>query len=136
MPGSRVRLYCHYVWATWDRLPLITAERKRRIYAAIQAECERMGAEVISIGGVQNHVHVLVQQPATVLPSEIVRQMKGVSSHLVSSAETEVFFKWQGGYSLDSVSASDIARLRAYINNQETHHRIGSIDADWELGDT
>src|SRR5688500_18874331 len=67
------RLYVHLVWATWDRLPLITPGIQPAIYRCIQAEATRLGCRVGAIGGIEDHVHVLVRYPPAVSVSEMVK---------------------------------------------------------------
>ena len=128
------QLYVHLVWATWDRLPMLDRQLQPRLYACIRAECEKLGAKLIAIGGVADHLHVLVRIPPTLAISTLAKQVKGASSHLVNQvvkpADT---FKWQGGYGAFTVSKSAVPTVRAYIQNQEQHHREGTTDKDYEL---
>ena len=80
------QLYVHILWATWDRLPLLSGEREATIYACIQAECGKLGAEMLAIGGIEDHVHVVARIPATLSVAELVKQIKGSSSHLANHA--------------------------------------------------
>ncbi|MEN6581922.1 MAG: transposase [Armatimonadota bacterium] len=57
------QLYVHIVWSTWDRLPLLSADVQSAVYRCIQAECDRLGADVLAIGGVEDHIHILVRLP-------------------------------------------------------------------------
>ena len=72
------RMFVHLVWATWDRLPLITPAIQPRIYPCIQSEVHRMNAQAIAIGGIEDHVHVLVKYPPSLAISDLLKQMKGV----------------------------------------------------------
>ena len=128
------QLHVHLIWATWDRLPVLTKERQERVYACIQAECNALKAEVLAIGGVADHVHVLVRIPPTLAISLVVKQIKGASSHLAThEIDPANFFKWQGGYIAFAVSKSLVPTVRAYILNQEAHHRDKTLDPDAEL---
>jgi putative transposase len=128
------QLYLHLVWTTWDRLPLLSSELVPSVYACIQAECKRLGAEVIAIGGVSDHVHLLTRIPTTTSVAALVKQIKGASSHLAAhrlpGGHT---FKWQGAYGAFTVSRSDVPRIRAYIQRQEEHHRAQTLTPELEL---
>ena len=118
------QLYVHLIWATWDRLPLLTPDREPSVYACIQAECVKLKADIIAIGGVENHVHLLARYDPSLSIPELVKQAKGVSSHLVTHVITpNQFFKWQGAYMAYSVSKLDVPRIRDYILRQKEHHR-------------
>ena len=72
MRENFTQLYLHYVWATWDRLPLITPDIQQQIYAAIIAECNKLGCTVIAVGGIEDHVHLLIGFPTTLAVAEII----------------------------------------------------------------
>jgi putative transposase len=129
-------LYVHVIWATWDRLPLLSGELQPAVYACIQAECAALNTEVIAIGGVEDHIHLLVRLPSTVSVASLVKQSKGASSHLVTHRLAhEDGFRWQGAYGAFSISASDVPRVRDYILRQEQHHRDHTLDTDLEFNE-
>lgn len=84
MRRNKLALYIHLVWATWDRLPLITPEIERRLHRNIESEARKQGCDVLAINGVQDHIHLLVTLPATITIANLVKQVKGVSSHFVN----------------------------------------------------
>jgi putative transposase len=128
------QLYVHLVWATWDRLPLLDEEFRAPVYACLQAECRELKVEIVAMGGVEDHVHLLVRLPTTVTIAQLVKQLKGSSSHLVTHRLPKPDgFKWQGGYGAFTVSKADVPRVQDYILNQEQHHREGRLDAEVEL---
>lgn len=126
-------LYCHLVWATWDRLPLITSEIESSVYAAIATKCRELGAEPIAMGGISDHVHLLVRFPGTLALADLAREVKDVSSHLVTrQLKPGQFFKWQGGYGAFTVSRDSVDKVVEYIHNQKTHHAHGSLQVGLE----
>jgi REP element-mobilizing transposase RayT len=134
MRENFTQLYLHYVWATWDRLPLITPDIRQEIYAAIIGECNKLGCTVISVGGIEDHVHLLIGFPTTLAVAEIIKQIKGSSSHFVThQLKQGDFFKWQGSYGAFTVSRDAIDSVANYIRNQAVHHRQQSMISEWEL---
>ncbi len=122
------RMYVHRVWATWDRLPLITPAVQARIYACIQAE-----AQVMAIGGIEDHVHVLVNYPPALAVSALLKQVKGVSSRLGNDQIAPgAFFKWQGAYGAFTIAERDVPMVRRYVHRQAQHHRTGRLNATLE----
>jgi REP element-mobilizing transposase RayT len=94
MRSPYTQLYIHLVWGTWDRLPLINEHNQNRIYADIFAECEKLKCKPIIVGGVSDHVHLLVRFHQTVTIAGLVKQVKGASSHLAThKIQKDVFFK-------------------------------------------
>jgi REP element-mobilizing transposase RayT len=136
MRDSRTALYVHLVWATWDRLPFLDERLRRPIYRAIEAKCAERKAALITIGGIEDHIHLLVELPATLAVADLVKHIKGSSAHLATQHLTPTTsFKWQGGYGAFSVSPGQTSRVRAYILGQAEHHARGTVVPEWELPD-
>jgi hypothetical protein len=134
MRANFTQLYLHYVWATWDRLPLIIPEIQQLVYAAIIKECEELKCTVIAIGGIEDHVHLLTGFPTTVSVSEVIKQAKGSSSHFINhEIKPKEFFKWQGSYGAFTVSYDAIDNVANYIRNQQIHHQEKSLISTWEM---
>jgi putative transposase len=134
MRRNFTQLYVHLIWATWDRLPLITPNLKEQIYNVISYECKQLGCSVVAIGGIEDHVHLLTGFPANVAISELVKQIKGSSSHCVmNQIQPNKFFKWQGSYAAFSVNHQDLHAITTYIQNQTTHHQQQTLILNWEI---
>lgn len=80
-----------------------------------------MRVSLVAVGGIDDHVHLLVRTRSTLSVAALVKQLKGASSRLVT-AETGAPFRWQRGYGAFAVSGSGVDRVRAYILDQERHH--------------
>jgi putative transposase len=118
------KLFVHLVWGTWDRLPLITPEIRLPVYQGLHEQAGRNGCELIAVGGIEDHVHVLLKIPTTITIADLAKGLKGGSSHMVNKAlRPGTFFKWQGSYGSFTVSRSHVPMIRAYVLNQERHHR-------------
>lgn len=127
------QLYCHLVWATWDRLPPITPEMEPRLYGVIRAKARELRCVPIAIGGTENHLHFLCSFEPTTAIAKLVQQVKGVSSHLMTHAVENVeSFKCQGAYGAFTVSNDAIEVVKAYILNQKRHHAEAQVWSDWE----
>ena len=130
--GSAV--YIHLVWATWDRLPLIDDTVQRSIYRAIGKQCEEQNAEVIALGGIEDHVHLFVKLPTTLAIADLIKRVKGATTHLMTHViAPESFFKWQGAYGAVSVLPHKIDDVCHYINHQREHHTEQTCNGIWEL---
>ena len=112
-------------------MPLITPEIRDRIYPCVVAEAARLRCEVIAIGGIEDHIHVLIHTAPTAAVADVVKRFKGVSSRLVRT-EIEDLFKWQGSYGAFSINERNIPMVSRYILRQEEHHRTGRINATLE----
>ncbi|MEQ8382089.1 MAG: IS200/IS605 family transposase [Coleofasciculus sp. A1-SPW-01] len=128
MRSNFTQLYLHCVWATWDRLPLLTSDIQEAVYAAIIGECQQLKCTVISLGGIEDHVHLLISFLPTIAVSDLIKQVKGSSSHLVThKIKPGEFFKWQGSYGAFTVSHDNLDQVANYIRNKPIHHRHKSI---------
>ena len=133
MRSNFTQLYLHLVWATMERMPLLTPELRPRVYAVIQRQISTLNSEVVAIGGMEDHVHVLLRFPTTVTVSTLAGRIKGASSHFVTQVlGRHDLFRWQGGYGAFTISKTGVARVRDYILNQEERHRIGNVIPELE----
>lgn len=135
MRQSGSAVYVHLVWATWNRLPLLIDEVERVAQRAIGAKCAELGAKVIALGGIEDHVHLLVHLPSTISVAQLVGQVKGASAHLITHQvlPSGKFFKWQGAYGSVSVSPRHLGAVARYIANQRQHHADGTVSPGMEL---
>ena len=128
MSRSCVHLYVHIIWTTWPRSPLITPEWEGEVYACISDKCRELQCELLAIGGIEDHVHLLVRLNATVSIAQLVKNLKGTSSHLMTHrVAPDSDFKWQRGYGAISVSVSHVRRVSTYIQNQKQHHAHNNL---------
>jgi REP element-mobilizing transposase RayT len=88
---------------------------------------------LIAIGGDLDHVHLLVRLAPSVAVSQLVGEVKGASSHLMTH-EIAIGneFKWQGGYGAFTVSPRALAKVADYVKNQKAHHENRRTFTDWE----
>jgi REP element-mobilizing transposase RayT len=88
----------------------------------------------MALGGVADHVHLLIDLPATLAISDLLKHVKGTSSHLVTQhLQPGQFFKWQGAYAAFSVDPLQTSTVIRYIVRQAEHHAAGTLIPAWEL---
>jgi REP element-mobilizing transposase RayT len=120
------RLYYHFVWGTKDRLALIDDQIEARVYSAIAAKAQELGALVHAVGGMEDHVHLVASVPPKIPLSEFIGLVKGNSSHFVNHVIVPGFhFAWQGEYGVQSFSEKDLPVVVGYVKNQKEHHLEG-----------
>jgi putative transposase len=130
---SYTAIFHHFVWATYERLPLIHAELERPLYRCIEAEVRKCGAEVIALGGIEDHVHLLVHLPGKIASARLMQQVKGVSAQFGRDFLGEdSLFRWQHSYGAFSLSRNHIDRVILYVENQKIHHARQKTWEDWE----
>ena len=136
MRHNKLSLFVHLIWSTWDRVPLIDEEVERRLYRFLHHQAGEQECKVLAIGGVEDHVHLLLEFPPTHAISNLVKNIKGPSS-LFANNELgfDGSFKWQASYAAFSVSRWDLTRVRKYIECQKEHHQNGTTKPALELGE-
>lgn len=82
-----------------------------------------LGGVSQGIGGVADHVHLLLALKPTHCLSDFMRELKKASSIWVADTVGDSAFHWQEGYAAFTVSVSARASVRDYIARQEEHHR-------------
>ena len=88
--------------------------------------------KAIEIGGVSDHVHILLSLPPTVCLAKALQLIKGGSSKWVHDTFPEYsLFGWQNKYGGFSVSMSQLDRTIQYIRGQPEHHRKMSFQEEF-----
>lgn len=78
-------------------------------------------------------MHLLVRLPTTLSVADLLKEVTGASSHLITHEITpDKFFKWQGAYGAFTLAKSDVPRVIDYIRSQKEHHRAQTLWPDWE----
>ena len=124
MGQSHACVIVHLVFGTKKRHAFINDLVKSDLHAYIAGIARSEGADVYEIGGVEDHVHVLLSLPRTIAISVLAERIKSGSSKWIKTKQDDLkFFAWQQGYGIFSVSQSNLKAVRSYIQNQEEHHR-------------
>ncbi len=126
MTSTYLSLHYHIVFGTKNRAPIIGPDWLPRLHDSLGGTIRGLGSFPEGIGGVQDHVHLLVSLKATHCLSDVMRELKKASSAWVHGTLGESGFAWQEGYAAFTVSASALDAVRRYIANQEKHHRVKS----------
>ena len=121
MASSYLNLHVHVVFATEDRVPCIVPAWRSDLHAYLGGVARGLGAAPLRIGGVADHVHLLLGLKAVHSVASLVREIKKGSVYW--ARERHRGFGWQSGYAAFSVGRSEIERVARYIANQEEHHR-------------
>ncbi len=128
------RLYYHIVWTTKERQPLISPGIRPILYGYIIGKAHAMGVIVHAIGGIDDHIHIIVSIPPKISIADFVRFIKGGSAYHINHTfpSEETGFVWQRGYGVFSLGGKQLRQAVEYVRNQETHHRFNSIEPKLE----
>ncbi len=115
-------LHYHVVFSTKERRPFLRPAWRASLHQYMGDTVRGLGGVAEAIGGVPDHVHLLISLKTTQAPAPIVRELKKASSVWVAGHH-DPLFSWQDGYDIFSVSWTHLPVVRRYIARQEEHHR-------------
>ena len=124
--GTRVEVYVHAVWRTWGSEPLITSAVEPQLIRAANAKALELRCKPIAVGGMFDHLHILVGLHASVPVGRLVGEIKGVSSHLLTH-RLGMRFRWQAGYAAFSIAPEDVDAVANYVRDQKRHHAHAAL---------
>ena len=126
MPSTHTSLHYHLIFATKNREPMIASPWRAELHSYLGGIAKGLDALPHGIGGVADHVHLLVSLKPTHCLSDFMRELKKSSSSWIRDSHLPSFH-WQEGYAAFTVSASARDAVKHYIANQEEHHRVKSF---------
>ncbi len=129
MPQSLSHLYIHLVFSTKKHRRFIDDQIAPELYAYI---AKILYDECLSpakiIGGVEDHIHILLNLSRTITIAHLVEMIKKRSSKWIKTKDVRFRdFQWQTGYGVFSESSSGIDAVMKYIANQREHHHKGTF---------
>lgn len=119
MAHSYLSVYIHLVFSTKERRA--TIKNKQLMWAYINGIAENHAMKVLAIGGMEDHIHILISMNAENGIGKLVNVLKSNSSKWIRKEQND--FAWQEGYAAFSVSSSALDSVAAYIHSQAEHHR-------------
>jgi REP element-mobilizing transposase RayT len=129
MSSTHLSLHYHLVFGTKNHDPLITPAWRDRLHAYLRGVIRTLDSVPEAIGGVSDHVHLLIGLRATHTLADVLRETK--SSAWVHEDVGVSSFAWQEGYGAFTVSPSQIENVRAYIQEQEEDHRTRTFREEY-----
>ncbi|HEX9282416.1 MAG TPA: IS200/IS605 family transposase [Gemmatimonadales bacterium] len=119
-----VRIYAHLTWTTFGRLPLIDSGVVAFLEKFLPTECARHGVRLIALGVMRDHVHLLLELPASFSVPRLVQGLKGASARIANrdGIARHESLRWAQGYDLRSVGPRQLGVVEAYVRNQTTRH--------------
>jgi putative transposase len=133
MSHSLNKVWIHAIWSTKEREPLIDFSVENKIYPFIYDEFRELGCPLRIVSGMPDHIHCLFLLNPQKSLSEVIKQVKGSSSHFVNHDNIiSQKFAWQTGYAGYSISESIVERVFQYIKNQKEHHRLTTFQQEYD----
>lgn len=113
-------------------MPLIHPKIEQQLFEFLQQELKKTGCMVSIVNGIPDHVHCLFGINPQKSITDIIKQIKGSSSHFINSNKliTEKF-SWQRGFGAFGVSHSVVDNVYGYIRDQKQHHQKRSFESEY-----
>ena len=132
MANTFTCLHYHVVFSTKHREPWLRPEIQDRVWAYLGGIARQHELRPVLIGGVDDHIHMLLGIPATTAVSEALKYLKGGSSGWMKENIPDCQgFGWQDGYGAFTVSKSSEADVKEYILTQREHHRVRTFQEEY-----
>lgn len=124
MASTLTNLIYHVVFSTKGREPMIVPLIREELYRYIGGIVKNEGGILLQIGGMPDHLHLVIKLKPTHELSKIMQKVKGNTSKWINTqGELKDRFSWQDGYGAFSVSESQVSAVVRYVKGQEAHHR-------------
>lgn len=132
MAHTYTNVLIHYIFSTKNREPIITAELQDRLWPYMGGIARENNMKALAIGGVKDHVHLLLSIPPTLSIAKAIQLIKGGSSKWVHDTfPNHKHFHWQEGYGAFSMGFSHIEDTIAYISRQKEHHQRKTFQEEY-----
>jgi putative transposase len=124
MANTYCKIYLHVVFSVRGRRNLIHKSWKDELHKYITGIVNGKEQKVYAIGGMEDHIHILLSIKPTIAVSDLIRDIKANSSKWINERGFVIGqFQWQEGFGAFSHAHAQLDSVIAYINNQEQHHR-------------
>ena len=120
------------VFAVKGRQCLIPKQHREEIHKYITGIVQKREHKMLSIFCMPDHTHVLVGLNPSIAVSDLVRDIKAISSKFITDNNfVKGKFNWQEGFGAFSYSRSQIDTVIKYILTQEEHHKNKSFKDEY-----
>lgn len=132
MANTYTSLHYHVVFSTKNRQGWLHSDIEHRVWAYLGGIARENAMKALEIGGIENHVHLLLGIPPVLAVSKAVQLIKGGSSAWIKQTFPELHeFAWQDGYGAFAVSKSHLVDVAEYIRGQREHHRVKTFEDEY-----
>jgi REP element-mobilizing transposase RayT len=130
MPSTHLALNYHLIFSTKNRETWMAPAWRDQLHAYMGGAINGMKSPS-TVGGVSDHVQLLVGLRATHRLADVMRELKSESSRWVHDTMRLPGFAWQEGYAGISVSPSHLEDVRRYVLTQDEHHRTKTFQEEY-----
>jgi putative transposase len=133
---SYTRLRYHIVFATKHRRPWISEDVEEFLYPTLIHSAQRYNGKAIAIGGIEDHVHLVVAARPDIAVSEFVERLKSESAAALKRHRRSCWhFAWGIGFGAFTLNPERLSGVIAYVRQQKEHHYQGDLWEEYERWD-
>ena len=89
--------------------------------------------KALAVGGIADHVHLLLSLPPTIPVAKAIQLVKSGSSKWMHEKVRLTTFSWQEGYGAFTVGIAQVPATTRYILNQKKHHAKMRFEDEWKI---
>ena len=113
----------HVVWCPKYRREVLDGPIARRCEQVLRQTCKKYRAEIIALEIMPDHVHLLVEVDPQFGIHRLVKNLKGVSSHVLrkefASLRSRLPTLWTNSYFVSTVGGAPLSVIKQYVENQK-----------------
>lgn len=131
---SHTACYIHLIWGVKDRAPLLNSDEvQNKVNHYFQEYLKELEIKIMAMHTNPDHVHFLIELPLDRTIQDVVKLLKGSSSHWINHNDIiRHKFSWAAGYAAFTVSKSNVDKVKKYIQNQKEHHAKLTFAEEYE----
>jgi len=120
----------HITWHTKLSQPILIGTIENRVHHFLEHQSNgTTSVRFHAVNGTENHVHLVVSVPPSLLVSDWIGKLKGGSSFYINhEVANRKLLDWQAGYGVVSFGTKDLGWVVRYVHNQKEHHATGSTN--------
>jgi len=120
------------VFSTKNREHTLSKQNREELFKYIWGILKKKNCHLYRIGGVEDHIHIVIHLHPSISLASLVKDIKLASSEFIKNNNTfENFNGWQDGYGAFTYSIKEKDALIEYVKNQEQHHRNKSFKDEY-----
>lgn len=112
----------HIVFCPKRRKPVLVGSVAKDVERLIRLKCEEQGWEVVALEIMPDHVHLFVRAWPTTSAAEVVKQVKGITSHELRGKYPHLLklpSLWTRSYFASTAGNVSQEAIRRYIDSQK-----------------
>lgn len=131
---SKVYLFIHVICCVKNKEALLSKPVRTVLFAHIQKHGEENGIKVLTVNGVDDHVHILLQMMPAQNLAQIMKSIRAESAGWINESRfMKGLFEWEDDLSALSVSPSSVKQVIDFIDKQEEHHKTKTLESELEV---